>query len=105
MKRFTIALFLSLLMPAICLGQQSLVGTYKLLSFTYQIDDGPVQQRYEQAPTGYIIVTPKRFMSVIAAGGRKAGQSAADKAALLDSLVAYTEIGRASCRERVCLAV
>jgi hypothetical protein len=65
-------------------------GTYRLGSITARIGDGPFTDIYEHAPTGYAIITPTRFMAVITAGGRHFGTTQADKAALFDSLIAYT---------------
>lgn len=65
-------------------------GTYRLDSITASSDGGPFRDLYAQAPTGYAIITPRRFMAVITAGGRHFGTTQAAKAALFDSLIAYT---------------
>jgi hypothetical protein len=66
---------------------KALVGTYKLCSMKVELDDGTIVER---PSTGYIIITPKRFTAIIASNDRKAGSDAVEKAALLDTLVAYT---------------
>ena len=66
------------------------IGTYRLGSITARTGDGPFVDFYQQAPTGYAIITPTRFMAVITSGGRKFGLTPAAKAALFDSLIAYT---------------
>lgn len=65
-------------------------GTYRLVSITASTDGGPFRDLYAQAPTGYAIITGRRFMAVITAGGRHFGTTQAHKAALFDSLIAYT---------------
>ena len=70
--------------------RQRVVGTYRLGSIAARVGDGPFKDLYAQPPTGYAIITPARFMAVITAGGRHFGTTAADKAALFDSLIAYT---------------
>ncbi len=71
-------------------ARQRVVGTYRLGSIAARVGDGPFKDLYEQPPTGYAIITPTRFMAVITAGGRRFGTTLADKAALFDSLIAYT---------------
>ena len=52
---------------------QSLVGTYKLLSFTSKFEDGISYEFLGQQPVGYTVITPKLFTSVIASADRKPG--------------------------------
>jgi hypothetical protein len=70
------------------LGQQSLVGTYKLVSLVVEADGKPYEPM-GKAPHGYLVITPTHFIYFITSENRKFGTSEADKAALLDSLVAY----------------
>ena len=89
MLRLICALILVLLISTPSLGQQSLVGTYKLVSHEVQLN-GTTMQTLGNAPHGYLVVTPTRWVAFYTADNRKFGTSAADKAALLDTLAAYS---------------
>lgn len=41
-------------------------------------------------PDGYAIITPKRFMAVLASGERQPGSTVDEKAALFNSLIAFS---------------
>jgi len=86
--RLICVLALVLLIGTPSLGQQSLVGTYKLVSLAPEIDGKPFQPM-GKAPHGYMVLTPTRFIYFVTAETRKFGTSVDAKAALLDSLVGY----------------
>ena len=86
MKRLICALVLALLIATPSLGQQSLVGTYKIVSHEVQYTGGTAIQPYGKAPRGYLVLTPTRYVTFYTADNRKFGASVADKAALLDTL-------------------
>jgi hypothetical protein len=88
MLRLICALILVLLIATPILGQQSLVGTYKLVSLVPEVDGKPFQHM-GKAPHGYLVITPTRFITFVTAENRKFGTSVDAKAALLDSLVGY----------------
>jgi len=88
MFRLISALILVLLIVTPSLGQQSLVGTYKLVSLVIEVDGTP-SQHLGKAPRGYLVFTPTRYVHFITAENRKSGTSVDDKAALFDSLTAY----------------
>jgi hypothetical protein len=69
-----------------------LVGVWKLLSYQTEFQDGsPKREMFGEHPTGYIIFTSEgRLMAVIEAEGRKAPSNDSERAALLQSLVAYS---------------
>jgi hypothetical protein len=75
------------------LGQQSLVGTYKLVSLVVEVDGTP-NQIMGKAPRGYFMITPTRFICFITADNRKFGTSVDEKAALFDTLVGYAGVYR-----------
>ena len=89
MLRFIYAPFLVLLIAPPSLGQQSLIGTYKLISHEVQIVNGSAIYPLGKAPRGYIMLTPTRIVAFYTADNRKFGKSVADKAALLDTLAGY----------------
>jgi hypothetical protein len=93
MFRLISALILVLLIVTPSLGQQSLVGTYKLVSLVPEVDGKPFQPM-GKAPHGYLVFTPTRFITVVTAENRKFGTSVDEKAALLDSLVGYAGVYR-----------
>jgi len=93
MLRLICALILVLLIATPSLGQQSLVGTYKLVSHIPEVDGKPYEP-VGKAPLGYLVLTPTHFIYFITAENRKFGTSVDDKAALLDSLLAYAGVYR-----------
>ena len=88
MKRLICALVLALLIATPSLGQQSLVGTYKLVSLVIEVDGTPMQHM-GKSPNGYLMVSPTRIMCFITAENRKFGTSVEEKAALFDTLASY----------------
>ena len=86
MIRFICALVLVLLIASPSLGQQSLVGTYKLVSQVVEVGGTPTEP-LGKAPHGYLVLTPTRAVYFFTAENRKFGTSVTDKAALLDTLV------------------
>jgi hypothetical protein len=90
MKRLICALVLALLIATPSLGQQSLVGTYKIISHDVQYTDGTTVQVVGKAPHGYLVLTPTRYLTFYTADNRKFGTSVADKAALLDTLAGWS---------------
>jgi hypothetical protein len=69
-----------------------LVGVWKLLSFRSEFQDGsPTRAMLGEHPSGYIILTKEgRMMSVIEGENRKVPATDADRANLLNTLVAYS---------------
>ena len=91
MVRFIGALVLLFVIAAPSLGQQSLVGTYRVISHTTEIDGVPAEPMgFEVAPHGYVTFTPTRAMACYTAEKRQFGTSAAEKAALLDTMVGWS---------------
>ena len=88
MIRFILALILVLLIAVPSLAQQSLVGTYKLVSVQREID-GKTDPLPGNPARGYLIITPRAYVMLQTEGTRKYGPSAADKAALWESMVAH----------------
>lgn len=88
MIKLICALILVLLIASPSFGQQSLVGTYKLVSHDVQVDGTPIYP-LGKAPHGYMVLTPTRVVSFYTADNRKFGTSLADKAALLDTLAGF----------------
>ena len=89
MFRWMVTLFIGLLMAVPCLAQQSFVGTYKLVSVT-RIIDGKAQPMSEKPSHGYTIITPKYYIVFYTDGDRKYGSSEKEKAALWDSMTAFS---------------
>ena len=87
MKRLICTLVLVLLMTTPGLAQQSLVGTYKLVSIVVEIDGTPRNEIMGKAPHGYLVLTPTRAIQFYTADDRKFGTSVNEKAALFETLV------------------
>ena len=86
MIRYVYALTLALLAPSLCFAQQSLVGTYKLVSLEFVVDGQPTPGTIGPNPDGYLVVTPKLYLGVVTGKNRKFGTSVEEKAALWDTL-------------------
>jgi hypothetical protein len=88
MSRLICALVLVLSIASPSLGQQSLVGTYKLVSHVLEVDGTPTEHM-GKLPRGYLVLTPTRIITFQTAENRKFGTSVEEKAALFDTLAAY----------------
>jgi hypothetical protein len=94
MLRLICVLILMIVIVSPSLGQQSLVGTYKLVSFTVEVDGQPPRETMGKSPRGYLVLTPTRWIHVITAENRKFGTSVEEKSALWESLSTYTGLYR-----------
>lgn len=85
-------LFLAIacLMMAGNAAAQTVVGTYKLISFISTFEDGTSYDFLGAQPVGYAIITPSRFMAVLASADRKPGNSPEARLALFNSMIAYS---------------
>jgi len=89
MVRLIGALMLVLVLVSPSFGQQSLVGTYKLVSHDVTVDGAPAYP-LGKTPHGYLALTPNLFIAFYLGDNRKFGTSDAEKAALLDSMTAWS---------------
>jgi hypothetical protein len=90
MNRVIVSAFVVLLLASSpCLAQQGLVGTYKMVG-VHRVFDGTPEPQSAKPPHGYLIITPTVFVEFFTDGGRTYGVSDKDKAALWDSLTAYS---------------
>ena len=71
-------------------------GAWRLVSYDVEVQaTGETFPPMGKNPTGYVIFTPEaRVWFVLTGDGRKPAKTAEDKAALLDSLIAYTSTYR-----------
>jgi hypothetical protein len=65
-------------------------GTYKILSFDVQLDGAQSVNPLGKNPKGYIVLTKSTVMSMITGDSRTPAKTPEEKAALLDSMIAYT---------------
>ena len=86
----TSALLLTLLLGTSPAFGQALPGTYKIVSFDVELDGAQSVNPFGKAPKGYIILTKSTFMSMLTGDSRTPAKTAEEKAALLDSMIAYT---------------
>jgi len=72
------------------------VGTWKLVSFWNEFQDGSeARPMYGKNPTGVMVFTSdNRFMAIVEAEGRKPPQTDEDRAAAFRTLIAYTGMVR-----------
>lgn len=87
--RIIFALLLSFTLSNVACAQQ-LVGTWKLLSFSSDYGDGSSVEPFGKKPSGYLIITPLRLITVLTSDTRKAGTTADDKVALFNSVISYS---------------
>src|SRR3979490_653580 len=78
-----------LLVSASCFAQGSLVGTYRLVSIKAEID-GKLRDDRTKPPPGYLMITPKYSPGFSTCQAPTFGTPAADKAALWESLTAFS---------------
>ncbi len=90
MIRWLLAALIAAWIPNLALAQQSLVGTYKLVSFQSHFDDGATADLLGSRPNGYAVITPTRFIVVLASENRKPGLGTEDKVALYNSFISYS---------------
>ena len=89
MLRLICAFVLVLSIASPSLGQQSLVGTYKVISTDVEVG-GSATQPLGKTPHGYLVLTPTRAVFFFTAENRKFGTSGDEKAALFDTLVGWS---------------
>ena len=89
MVRLMCAFVLVLLLVSPSLAQQSLVGTYKLVVHDVRLDGNSIEP-LGKAPHGYLVLTPTHYVTFYTAENRKFGTSPAEKAALLDTMTAWS---------------
>lgn len=77
---------------AIGQNSQALFGTWRLVSFVYEFQDGrPPVPLLGKNPNGYLILLPSGRMAAVLEGeGRKPAKTDEERSALLQSLIAYT---------------
>jgi Lipocalin-like domain len=89
MKKHFCALAFLLLSPVPGLAQQSLVGSYRMVSLSLEVDGQLSPGAIGQDPLGYLVITPKHYIHSYTGRNRKFGTSNDEKAALWDSLNFY----------------
>ena len=93
MLRLICAFVLVLSIASPSLGQQSLVGTYKVISTDVEVG-GSATQPLGKTPHGYLVLTLTRAVFFFTAENRKFGTSVDEKAALFDTLVGWSGVYR-----------
>jgi hypothetical protein len=101
MVRLISALILVLLIATPTLGQQSLVGTYKLVSNAIEVDG--VSSATMGKAHGYFVLTPTHAIQFFTADNRKFGTSADEKAALFNTMVAWSGVYRVEGDKIICI--
>jgi Lipocalin-like domain len=71
------------------IAQELVPGTFKVVSFVLEVD-GTATEFYGNAPRGFVVLTPERFIGIVTAEGRKFGTTIDEKAVLWDSMIAYS---------------
>ena len=86
-----LVLFLAAMQSSFADDNARIQGAWKLVSYEVEVQaNGEIMLPMGKNPTGYVIFTPEsRVWFVLTGDGRKAAKTAEEKAALLDSLVAY----------------
>jgi hypothetical protein len=89
MVRLICSLALVLLLVTPSFAQQSLVGTYKIVSHILDVE-GTLTQPVGKAPHGYLVLTATRYVSFYTGDNRKFGTSTVDKAALFETVTGWS---------------
>jgi lipocalin-like protein len=84
---FSSLLLLSMITTAFA---QGLTGTYRVASLTAEVDGASPNAIFGNSPRGFALFTSTRVTFLITAEGRKFGKSAEERAALWDTLAAYS---------------
>lgn len=84
MIRRVLVLALLSFAPLLSQAQESLVGSYRLVSLTITLDGEPAPAMVN--PHGYLIITPQLYLHAFTAENRKFGTTPEEKAALWDTL-------------------
>ncbi len=100
MFRLIYGLVLLLLIVTPSMGQQSLVGSYKIVSHVLDVE-GTLTENLGKAPNGYLIITPTLFVMFFTADKRQFGTSVAEKAALFDTVSGYSGVYRIEGRKLI----
>ena len=90
MLRSLFALLVSLCVLESAIAQQLPPGTYKAVSLTAEVEGSAPKHVLGKELRGFAIFTPTRVAFLITGEGRKFGRSVEERAALWDSLAAYS---------------
>lgn len=90
MLRSLLSSFLLLSMVTAVFAQGPLTGTYRVASLTAEVDGASPKAMFGNSPRGFAMFTSTRVTFLITAEGRKFGKSAEERAALWDTLAAYS---------------
>ena len=91
-----LGLFLMAVQPSYADDRAQIVGVWKLVSWEREVQaTGARISSMGKNPTGYLVFTPEgRMVQIVTAEGRKAPNTEKERAALLDSMVAFTGMYR-----------
>ena len=90
--RLAIALAMLAAAPAFAEDNAKVQGAWKLVSYEVEVQSsGEIMHPMGKAPSGYVMFSPEsRVWFVLTGEGRKAARTAEEKAALLDTVIAYS---------------
>lgn len=90
--RLAIALAMLAAAPAFAQDNAKVQGAWKLVSYEVEVQSsGEIMHPMGKAPSGYVMFSPEsRVWFVLTGEGRKAAKTAEEKAALLDTVIAYS---------------
>src|ERR1700737_4067444 len=89
--RALFAIFLALSSPVLGADVDSLIGTWKLISWQVIVENEPPQNVWGSHPKGFLVLTREgRSIVVTTAENRRAGMGDAERAALHKSMLAYS---------------
>ena len=89
--RSVLAVFLAISAPLLAAEAQTLVGTWRLVSWQVIAENGQPQDVFGSHPKGFLVLTREgRSIVLTTAENRRAGIGDADRAALHKSMLAYS---------------
>jgi len=89
--RALLLIFLAIAKPLFAAEADTLIGTWKLVSWQVIVDNGPGRDEFGVHPKGFLVLTPEgRSIVVTTAQHRQAGMGDSERAALHKSMLAYS---------------
>lgn len=95
-RAIALAITAPLCVQAITDDRDRLIGTWKLVSFDIEFQDGsPRRALFGQTPKGFVIFTAEgRMVTIVESEGRKPAKTEEERAALLRTMAAYSGMYR-----------
>ena len=89
--RILLLIFLAISNPLLAADRDTVVGTWKLVSWEVIVENQPAQREFGEHPKGFAVLTREgRLIVLTTSEERRAGMGDSDRAALHKSMVSYS---------------